>query len=185
MLVGVLGSVSLSALLVVAAAHPASAHAELLATDPEAGQVMSASPGRATLTFSEPIEGALVTATLKVGSADARKVPAIANGRRVQVEFPPGLPGGTWRVAYRVVSADSHPITGTFAFEVRTPSSPSPTGGAELTRTPDPLPSGLDQDKRASSDRGGPGVAGPWALVGGLALLVAAVILFVARPRRR
>ena len=38
------------------------------------------------------------------------------------LELPPGLPDGTYVVAWRVVSTDSHPVSGAFTFSIGAPS---------------------------------------------------------------
>lgn len=106
----------------MAAQAPASAHASLIDTDPAEGAVVAQAPQRATLTFDEPIQlpanGVHVfDATGTALTSSARAVDAV-----VTVELPAPMAQGTYVVAWRVVSADGHPIAGALTFSVGTPS---------------------------------------------------------------
>ncbi|MCC8334783.1 copper resistance protein CopC [Streptomyces sp. R1] len=137
-----LGSVLV--LLVLAGAGPASAHAALTSTDPGDGTVLDRAPAHVTLTFSESVglrddsfrvldPGGHRLHTGEAGRADGRSDTA-------RVALPGKLGEGTYTVAWRVVSADSHPVSGAFTFSVGAPSrsaAPVATGPAEdpLTAT--------------------------------------------------
>ncbi len=110
------------AFLAVAANVPAAAHAQLLETDPADGSVLPASPDELTLTFSEPVR--LVEDSVRVldpGGSDVDAVSRVVD-EQVIVELPGEVGDGTYLVSWRVVSADSHPITGAFTFSVGAPS---------------------------------------------------------------
>jgi copper transport protein len=96
----------------------ARAHAVLVSTDPTAEARLDRSPGRVELRFSEPVETAF--GALRVLDARGDEVsqgdllrPA---GDRIAVELPDSLPDGPYTVAWRIVSADSHPISGAYVF---------------------------------------------------------------------
>ncbi|MFQ6148177.1 copper resistance protein CopC [Streptomyces seoulensis] len=132
-------------LLLLGAAGPASAHAALRSGDPAGGAVLKAAPRAVTLTFTESV--GLLDDSFRLFGPDGRRVrtaePRHAPGRpdTAQVAFPAGSGEGTFTVAWRVVSADSHPVSGAFTFSVGHPS-PAPaaidTGPAE-----DPLTGSL------------------------------------------
>lgn len=108
----------LVAMLLVLAPAPAGAHAALVSTDPEDGAVLDAAPSTVTLEFNEPVTRSEVVVTAPDGSA----VPVEVAARDRDVVATLGRSGedgqqGTYTVAYRVVSADGHPITGTSTFE--------------------------------------------------------------------
>jgi copper transport protein len=117
----------LLAVLVLAAgavfglASQASAHAILERTDPSAGSMVTSSPAKVTLGFSESVRGdrdsirVLDSAGKRVDDGHAGRGSA---GDEVVVRLRSGLPKGTYVVTWRVVSADSHPISGAFAFGV-------------------------------------------------------------------
>ncbi|GAA5006437.1 copper resistance protein CopC [Kitasatospora paranensis] len=114
-------------------AGPAGAHAALLATDPAQGAVVATAPTAVTLTFSEGVSLAadsvrvLDPAGKAVDNGDA----AHADGKNdtARVTLRSGLGNGTYTVAWRAVSEDSHPVGGAFTFSIGAPSdtSVSPT----------------------------------------------------------
>ncbi len=84
--------------------------------------------------FSEPVEIAL--GSVRVFDADARRVddgrPTHPSSREVAVALKPNLARGTYTVAWRVISADAHPVHGAFVFHVAAPGA-NPAGvGAEV-----------------------------------------------------
>ncbi|KAA9154666.1 copper resistance protein CopC [Amycolatopsis acidicola] len=106
-------------LLLVAGAGVASAHAALDSTDPAQGSVLATAPARVTLTFSETVQvaGNGVRVLAPDGTqADAGQ--AGSAGNAVFVGLRGGLPEGTYTVSWRVVSADSHPVSGAFTFSI-------------------------------------------------------------------
>ncbi|MEU3346239.1 copper resistance CopC family protein [Streptomyces sp. NPDC006700] len=118
-------------LLLLGGAGPASAHAALRGTDPADGTVLKSAPGRVTLSFTESVS--LLDDSFRLFDPEGRRVrtgePQHAPGRpdTARVAFPGGLGEGTFTVAWRVVSADSHPVSGAFTFSV---GKPSPTMAA-------------------------------------------------------
>lgn len=134
-------------LLLLGGAGPASAHAALGSTDPADGTVLQRAPGHVTLTFSESVglrddsfrvldPGGHRVRTGAAGHADGRSDTA-------GVALPDGLGEGTYTVAWRVVSADSHPVSGAFTFSVGKPSQTS--APVDTGPTEDPLTAGLHQ----------------------------------------
>ncbi|MFE9835970.1 copper resistance CopC/CopD family protein [Streptomyces sp. NPDC005551] len=130
-----LGAVLL--LLLLGGAGPASAHAALRDADPRDGKVLKTAPRHVTLTFTESV--GLLDDSFRVLDPDNRRVhtgePGHADGRSdtARVSLPRDLGTGTFTVAWRVVSADSHPVSGAFTFSVGAPSATSavvPSDGA-------------------------------------------------------
>ncbi|MDF2273536.1 copper resistance protein CopC, partial [Streptomyces coacervatus] len=113
---------ALLVLLVLGGAGTAAAHAALKATDPEDGTVLRAAPRHITLTFTESV--GLLDDSFRVLDPDNRRVRTgaaqHAEGRSdtASVTLPKKLAKGTYVVAWRVVSADSHPVGGAFTFSV-------------------------------------------------------------------
>ena len=108
--------------LALAAAGPAQAHALLEGTSPERGAVAKRAPGEVVLRFSEPVE--IAFGAVRVFGADGSEVqqgePFHPGGRddEVAVRLRDGVEDGGYTVTYRVVSADSHPVSGGFVFSV-------------------------------------------------------------------
>ncbi|MEW2161511.1 copper resistance protein CopC [Streptomyces sp. NPDC007084] len=115
----------------------ASAHAALTGTDPRDGSVLKSAPRQVTLRFSESV--GLLDDSFRVLTPENRRVhtgaPRHVDGRSdtASVTLPRGLGTGTFTVAWRVVSADSHPVSGAFTFSIGKPSAtaaPLPSAAA-------------------------------------------------------
>jgi copper transport protein len=112
----------LSVLASVAAATSASAHATLESSLPSDGQVAASAPSAVVLRFDEQVEGALGAA--RVFASDGSRVdvgPTVHPGgddTQMRVALKSGLARGTYLVDWRVVSADSHPVSGSFTFSI-------------------------------------------------------------------
>ncbi|QCD56902.1 copper resistance CopC/CopD family protein [Streptomyces hawaiiensis] len=108
-------------------AGPASAHAAVTGSDPGQGAVVDKAPARISLTFSEQV--AMSDDSLRVLDPEGKRVdtgkPANVSGTTYAVPLHPGLPDGTYTVAYQVVSADSHPVAGAYTFSIGAPSKTS------------------------------------------------------------
>ncbi|MBM7088177.1 copper resistance protein CopC [Streptomyces sp. S12] len=121
-------------LLLLGSASPAGAHAALRGSDPEDGSVVETVPDQVTLTFTESV--ALMDDSFRVYGPDNRRVhveePRHADGRSdtALVDLPDKLADGTYTIAWRVISADSHPASGAFTFSI---GEPSPTPPAAPT----------------------------------------------------
>lgn len=119
-----LGSVLV--LLLFGGAGAASAHAALRATDPEDGTVLKSAPRDITLTFTESV--GLLDDSFRVLDPHGKRLKAGDAGHgaggsdTARVSLPGKLAQGTYTVAWRVVSADSHPVSGAFTFSVGKPS---------------------------------------------------------------
>ncbi len=110
--------------LLVLSAAPASAHVEIVSSVPGDGARLTAAPSRVSVTLSENI--GVQPGSLKVVDLSGNQVdtgPVFQPGdvaEQVSVRLKPGLPDGSYLVEYAFVSADSHPVRGTFAFVVGT-----------------------------------------------------------------
>ncbi|MCW2750374.1 MAG: hypothetical protein JWR83_1484 [Aeromicrobium sp.] len=99
---------------------PASAHAVLVGTDPKDGSALASAPTSISLTFNENIG---TPAFIAVRAPDGTKVitsPATAVNRTVSATVADVSKRGRFAVSYRVVSADGHPVEGTFHYTVLT-----------------------------------------------------------------
>lgn len=156
--------VPITLLLGILGAAPASAHAVLEQSTPAADTVLEASPDRLSLTFDESV--------LAAGDAlhlyDDRLAPVAigttthpgGRGSVIAAAVPTRLHTGTYTVTWRVTSADTHVVSGSFAFSVghRTPVRGVPSG-----ERVDPTTSHLAAIARAIGYAGL--VAGPGALM--------------------
>ena len=109
----------------------ASAHALLKATTPERGARLERAPAQVTLRFSEPVEVAF--GAVRVFDSNGREVQAGRafhpgdRGSAVAVRLRDGLGEDGYTVTYRVISADSHPVSGGFVFVVGNAAAPGTT----------------------------------------------------------
>ena len=110
-----------AAVLVGVSASPAFAHATLEQTSPAAGQVLDQPPKKLTLGFNESVEVALGAIRVynskgdRLGIGDASH----PSGQQSQVQVDvPKLDDDSYVVTWRVISADSHPVSGAFTFQV-------------------------------------------------------------------
>jgi copper transport protein len=121
----------------VVTAGPASAHAALVSSSPADGARLQNSPGKVTLQFSEHVTIGPGYARVLAGDGtpvDTGK-PAVS-GDTVTIPLREKLSQGGYVVTYRIISADSHPVSGAYAFAVGNgpllpPSSVTPTTGTD------------------------------------------------------
>ena len=111
-------------------------------------------PGCDRFVFGEEIlpEGNAVTLTDVEADTRLEVGPVEVEGDTVSVAWPPASPAGEFRAAYRVVSADGHPIDGTITFTVE-------QAVGEVEETPAAVPSSPSAVESAS-----PAAASPSAV---------------------
>lgn len=162
----------LLAALVLGGAGAASAHAVLQSSNPASNSTLSVAPATVTLKFSEGVEIGL--GGVKVFDPDGKRVDTNQSKHgpdgdtSVVTPLRGGLPTGTFTVAWRAVSADSHPISGAFTFNIGQAS-----GGVRVSDLTDQGSTAADVLERAAS-----GAAYlTFAVLGG-----AVLFLLIARP---
>ena len=100
----------------------ASAHTQLLSTTPQAGQILRESPARVSATFDQillPTGDAMVVTDAEHNFVDIGT--AQLDGPTISIAVKPKLPDGIYQAAYRVISADGHPVESAFSFTVGVP----------------------------------------------------------------
>ncbi|WP_344016572.1 copper resistance CopC/CopD family protein [Streptomyces thermospinosisporus] len=131
---------SLLVLLLLGSAAPAGAHAALRSSDPQDGSVVRTAPRHITLSFTESV--GLLEDSFRIYGPDNRRVhlgePEHARDASdtARVALPGDLAEGTYTVAWRVISADSHPVSGAFTFSVGKPSPTAPAAPADPDEHP-------------------------------------------------
>ncbi|MFG2224793.1 copper resistance CopC/CopD family protein [Streptomyces sp. NPDC048644] len=108
-------------------AAPAFAHAALTGSSPAQGAVVDHAPEQVALSFSEGVamsDDSIRVLDPKGKRVDRGKLRDLCSGETVKygTGLPPGLPDGTYTVAWQAISADSHPVSGAFTFSVGAPS---------------------------------------------------------------
>lgn len=118
-------------LLMLAPAVPAQAHTALTSSDPTDDSAVQTTPERIKLRFTDPMSSELSEVSITIGTSPRRVlvVDPETSGSTVSVdlsdvELPPSPRGSgdvAWDVAYRVISADGHPVDGTIRFTAPLP----------------------------------------------------------------
>ncbi|MGC4866079.1 copper resistance CopC family protein [Micromonospora sp. DT53] len=120
-----LGAAALAVLVaVLIPAGPAWAHNSLKSATPARDATVPSAPTEVTLEFMQRLDPTFTTIVLS--DAAKRKLPTgepVVTGAKSTVQVTDTLPNGTYTVAYRVVSADGHPVQGSYPFTVADPTS--------------------------------------------------------------
>ena len=167
-------------------AAPAWAHSSLISSSPAADSVLAQPPDRVELVFNEEIRDFQPKLAITVGTADPVEVTPTVDGATVRADLTGlGLATGSdgtpvaWKIGYRVVSADGHPVSGLITFSVGDGPPPSPVASA---------PAGSVQAGSEQAGSGQAGGLGGWWWVVGLAAVIAAAgvgwLLRRGRPSR-
>lgn len=98
-------------------APDARAHASLVASQPPDGAALDQAPGALSLSFDEPVDP-LQVALIDASGTRVPVGPPRVDGTTVQIGIVSPLPRGSYLLSYRVVSLDSHPVSGSIAFGV-------------------------------------------------------------------
>lgn len=188
--------------LMVLAAPRASAHSALVSSDPADGSTVATAPEQITLVFNEPAQtlGSEIVVTDPNGVTVSDGAVQLVDSTVTQA-LAGDLPAGAYSVAWRVTSADGHPIDGslTFTAEAATavgidPAGTDPSPEVTIQATPElqtpeaisapdatatPAPDAMAEDEDAGLAAGA-----IVAIVVGV-LAVAAVVVFVVVERRK
>ncbi len=109
-----------------------------MSTTPQRDEVLGYAPREVLVTFSEPI--AAVAGRVQVLAPDGKRInvgdPEVRDGTMRITLRAPDRPLGTYLVSYRVISADSHPIAGSFTFAAGAPSATPPLPPESGTESP-------------------------------------------------
>jgi copper transport protein len=100
-------------------AGPADAHASLESSDPADGAVLDEAPSEVTFSFNEGVR--VSTGGMRVVNQDGERVDTgevSSDGQVAVVELERDLPDGVYTAAFRIISADGHPVRGGIIFQV-------------------------------------------------------------------
>jgi methionine-rich copper-binding protein CopC len=178
------------------AGGPASAHDQLLSSDPKDGATLDEHPASITLTFSAaPLDTGIEIALVGPDGAATQGRDIQVDDEVVTAQLDEGLPPGEYDVAWHVVSSDGHPIDGEFSYAVEGSAEPTETATeepemstqeAEPTDEPTQAPGG-DVPTTATELAGAGTGAGPsgLAVTGGILAAVLVVLGVVVIMRRK
>lgn len=167
----------------------AQAHDELVRSDPEQNGTVSTAPDHITLTFSGDITNVQNGNKIVVTDSQGKTVStgdATVDSTEVTQKMASDATDETYKVAWRVVSQDGHPIEGTFNFTVgqggsgdQASASQGASEAAGHEHSSDEAGSSDNQDKKSGLPLWVSAVIGA-----AIALAVlAVVVLFLARRR--
>lgn len=174
--------------------NAASAHDELVSTDPAPDAVLAEAPEMLTLTFSAellPQQGATEVQVTDASGAELADGAPVVAATTVTQAVQAGA--GVYTVLWRAVSSDGHPISGEYSFTVDSPA-PAPTASPSESVSPSPEtePEVIETSAPAVSETAVPvadedaaGVS-PWIFGAILGVVVAGAVVYllVARARR-
>jgi len=156
----------LTLLGVLGLATPAFAHNQLTSSNPQDKASVDASPGEIVLTFDQPVQAGEGLNTVAVTSENGDHweggVAEVASNVVTTPVRELG-PAGVYTIAYRVISADGHPVDGTLTFTL--------TEASDGTPAPKPADSAAD-------DSGGVPI---WVWIGGAVIVLGAGLVFALR----
>lgn len=103
------------------AAPEAAAHAVLMQANPAANQQLDVAPKELELTFNENVGPVFFKVLDRAGKEIGKPGELRIDGNSLFLPLGEALPNGTYIVTYRVISADTHPVGGSFAFAIGEP----------------------------------------------------------------
>ncbi|MGW6375385.1 copper resistance CopC family protein [Rhodococcus sp. NPDC055112] len=125
--VRVLAVTMFAAVAAMLGAGVAGAHAVVTASTPADGSSVAVGPEQAVVTFNEPMQPSFATLTVvgPDGNLWSKGEPTV-QGPSVSVPVGELGPTGDYTIAYRVTSADGHPVSGTRTFTLTEQGSGTP-----------------------------------------------------------
>lgn len=170
--------------LLVGGGAIANAHSELLSSTPSDGEALTSAPTTVTLQFNEAVSPAGLQLVAQGPQGPVALGTPLIEGASVQVPWPADAPGGNYRFAYRVVSADGHPIDGSIGFSY------PEVAAASASPTAVPEPTDLGQSALATQDLSAPASGQsdaarfPWWLGVGAVIVGVGIGAAIARTMR-
>ena len=183
--------------IILAGALPAVAHDSLIETTPATGSVVETAPAMLVLRFRDNVLdlSSQVIVRDPVGDVVVDDE-GVIEATTLSVPLPPDLVDGTYRIVWRVVAGDGHPLQGAFEFSVGVASEPLPSavpseGSFSETAAGDKDAGGTAAGNTALGSTaavadGGDGASGgtlALAIGGGLAAVAAATAVLLWRRR--
>ncbi len=100
-------------------ASPASAHTELVSSNPAEGSMLTSAPTELVLTFTEPplLEGSAISVKSD-NAASVEASPVTLVGSELHAPWPQLITSGNITVDWRAVADDGHVVTGALTFSI-------------------------------------------------------------------
>ncbi|MEG8184102.1 copper resistance protein CopC [Nocardia terpenica] len=166
LLAGIVATLALLGALLTVGAGTAAAHSTPVSSSPADGAQVDSGPGGASITFNENLQPSFPSLTVvgPDGNLWSKGQPSV-DGPTVSIDVGELGPVGKYTMAYRVTSADGHPVSGTRTFTLTKPG----------TGTPGPKASAASS---SSGDGGGSGGVPLWVFIVGAVVLFGAGLAF-------
>jgi methionine-rich copper-binding protein CopC len=175
--------VVLAGLAVFGFATPALAHNVLVGSNPASGSSVASGPSEVRLDFNAPVQfGAnYLTVIGPDGNHWEKTDNATVSGDSVSTAVAPLGPAGVYKIGYRIISADGHPVSGEVSFTLTTAGTGTPppqsgSGGAPAAAT-----GGTSAPATAATTSAGVPV---WVWVLGAVILLGVGLFFGLRTPR-
>ncbi|WP_018686950.1 copper resistance CopC family protein [Actinokineospora enzanensis] len=156
-------------------AGPAFAHNQLISSDPADKAALATGPAAIQLTFDQPVQAGDGLNSIVVvgpdGQGQWQNGKAAVAGNIVSVPVRPLGPAGAYKIGYRILSADGHPVSGELAFTLTTAG----------TGTPAPADATAQNPAAGSSAPGDDGGVPVWVWIAGAVVLLGAGIFLAMR----
>ncbi len=185
----------------VGLAGPAAAHNVLISSDPAEGAVVQTAPTVITLTFDEAVQDfqPVVTVLGPDGQKYESGAPQV-DSTVVTTPLGPLTISGDYVIAYRVVSADGHPVQGEVHFRLAA-AAPTTSSSATTSSAPTSSSGSSTTSASVSSSTAAPSSAAPttaavapassssglsgwaWAAIAVVAALIVAAAVVIIRRR--
>lgn len=153
LLVALLAALITAVLATAALPSPAAAHSGLVDSDPADGAMISQFDDEVVLTFSEEVQQPVTVIVTDPEGTGLQSGDPVLDGTEVRQALDPAVVSGLHTIAYRVISADGHPITGQVRVTVELDDAATSPGPSGATTTPSTDPSDTD-DTTGESDTG-------------------------------
>lgn len=176
----------LVAAMSVIAFAPASAHDQLVSSNPEDGAKLDKQPEWIELNFSGDVQQVGSEVKVEIDGTNVSAGELAVEGTKLTVALPDNLKPGEYKVIWRVVSADGHPVSGEYGFTLNDAegaggsveqSTKAGLGGAVVD---EPGKKGEDRGEIGEASNSESGMSTPMIVllaVGGLAIIVIVVLL--------
>ncbi|MCA1481091.1 copper resistance CopC family protein, partial [Bradyrhizobium sp. NBAIM08] len=147
---------------------------------------LTEAPESVTLTFSAeltPGAGATEVQVLDAGDSVVSEGDAVTEGTTVTQPLPTDLANGAYRVLWKVVSGDGHPVSGELTFTLQA-AEPVPTASPSESAAPSEEPSEVATSAPPASETPAPieetdsSSPVPWVLLGVVAVAILGGIVY-------
>jgi methionine-rich copper-binding protein CopC len=175
-LAGLGTALAVTALAMLGLATPASAHNTLISSSPKNSAQLESGPDQIELKFDLPVQNGQGLNSIAVTGPNNdhwEAGPAVVASNVVTAPLRPLGPAGVYKIGYRVLSADGHPVSGELSFTL------TKAG----TGTPGPAIADSSQVGGSAPGQGSSGSGGVpiWVWIGGAVVLLAAGLVLALR----